>query len=256
MRLRLFCKGRPSLWLPPPIFFWSCPKENGPWTVQKKKRYDEQEDRSVLLFVVTGVVRIGAVKINTPRRPCAGPRQTKRCVPAFDGAADGQGGGLDRRISTPARSASLRAAPAFHVGSPMVFAALPCIGGAGSMCFAAVRLSSTAQAAPSEAEDAETEANQIRCPPRLSAQGRYAAAGLFERRMSGAGTTGPPIPAAPIRTTPVLRQSAPDGAFCRPAVFSSTGRGAFSFVKTKENGGRISRETPGVHPGPVPHRSR
>ena len=24
---------------PPPIFFWSCPKENGPWTVQKKRRW-------------------------------------------------------------------------------------------------------------------------------------------------------------------------------------------------------------------------
>ena len=69
MRLRLFCKGRPSLWLPPPIFFWSCPKENGPWTVQKKKRYDEQEDRSVLLFVVTGVVRIGAAGIGGPVVP-------------------------------------------------------------------------------------------------------------------------------------------------------------------------------------------
>ena len=96
MRLRLFCKGCPSLWLPPPIFFWSCPKENppeglllplwgnspsGPWTVQKKKRYDQQEDRMVLLFVVTWVVRIGAVKINKPRRPCAGPRQLHSCVP-------------------------------------------------------------------------------------------------------------------------------------------------------------------------------
>ena len=59
----------------------------------------------VLLFVVTWVVRIGAVKINKPRRPCAGPRQLHSCVPAFDGAANGRGSGLDRRISTPARYA-------------------------------------------------------------------------------------------------------------------------------------------------------
>ena len=48
------------------------------------------------------------------------------------------------------------------------------------------------------------------------------------------------------------------------AVFSSTGRGAFSFVKTKENGGRISCGEPAVpsrpagensRPGKVPDRS-
>ena len=44
-----FCKGIPLLGIPPPIFFWSCPKENGPWTVQKKNRN-------------TGVVRISAAK--------------------------------------------------------------------------------------------------------------------------------------------------------------------------------------------------
>ena len=81
MRLRLFCKGRPSLWLPPPIFFWSCPKENGPWTVQKKKRYDEQEDRSVLLFVVTGVVRIGAAEIGGPVVPASNPGRRKAASP-------------------------------------------------------------------------------------------------------------------------------------------------------------------------------
>ena len=32
-------------------------------------------------------------------------------------------------------------------------------------------------------------------------------------------------------------KSAPNGAFCRPAVFSSTGRGRFLLPQTKENGG-------------------
>ena len=104
----------------------------------------------------------------------------------------------------------------------------------------------SAPAAPSEAEGAEREADQIRPPPRPPAAPSDAGFSLFDCLGKTQGRRG-------------LRQL-PD-RFARPpysrtegpakrvplfviAVFSSTGRGAFSFVKTKENGGRIPRGNP------------
>ena len=105
---------------------------------------------------------------------------------------------------------------------------------------AAPAISAIAPAAPSEAEGAEIEvqANPMTTPSThhtIGCGGR-----VLQSPGDGARPTGHPTPAAPIRTTPVLRQNAPRGVL-PPAVFSSTGRGAFSFVRTKENGGAYPR---------------
>ena len=80
---------------------------------------------------------------STLRRTC--PAQD--CVPASHGAERGRGGDLNRRISAPARSASLRAALA--LGESLA-------------------ASANAGPAPGAAEGAEREADQIRHAPCLS----------------------------------------------------------------------------------------
>ncbi len=53
----------------PPILFLAPQKENAPRPVEEKNRFDEQEDRPVLLFVCAGVVRIGPAEIDGPVDP-------------------------------------------------------------------------------------------------------------------------------------------------------------------------------------------
>ena len=66
-------------------------------------------------------------------------------------------------------------------------------------------------------------------------RGRSSARDRFRRRVGGASEPEQADSHDPriCQTLRILRK------VWHPAVFSSTGRGAFSFVKTKENGGRI-----------------
>ena len=70
----------------------------------------------------------------------------------------------------------------------------------------------------------------------------------------GAGSTGLPMPAGPIRTAPVPRRCGPDGPHLRQSVFSFGPRTTrFLFGKTKRKWGCILRETPAAH---QPRRKR
>lgn len=112
---RLFCKGRPLLWLPPPIFFWSCPKDCARRRVSeanrclrrllgrrqmgrgRSKRKNAETNRRPK-WASCSRVRGRANRSGSrrrPRRPCAVPRWSKDCLPASDGAADGVMDGFD-----------------------------------------------------------------------------------------------------------------------------------------------------------------
>ena len=49
------------------------------------------------------------------------------------------------------------------------------------------------------------------------------------------------MPTGPIRTTPVFRQNAPAGAFCRPGGFLLTGCGRFILSRQKKMGADLPR---------------
>ena len=177
----------------PPIFFSSCRKENGPCTVQKKRRRAAKRPIRGLFAEMResceSVQRLTRVPLTLRRT-----RFREELRSRITTASGKRGRNLNRRISTLARSAlparntsyPLRAAPANQVSlpqtSPVRFPQRP---------------------APSEAEGAEREVSQIRLPTWLSAAVVMRLQG-FSTARQGAGTTGPSSSAGPIRQTPVL----------------------------------------------------
>ena len=154
-------------------------------------------------------------------------------------------------MSTPARSAALRAAGAVAkaangCGPPEV----RCVPGRRADMESAPTAERESYQQPPEQRVTRGKRSRGKCNlvPRPSAAPSmrlrgFSTAGV-RRRVGGAAdfcrtdSLDPRI----CQTLRVLRK------VWHPAVFSSTGRGAFSFVKTKENGGRIPRESPDVLP--------
>ena len=96
----------------------------------------------------------------------------------------------------------------------------------------------------SEAERAGPEVCQIRQPPRKDV-GSFRLRGCSARVSSMSGAPGRRLASHGSSDSPDSR-SGPNLTpkrvkFAAPAPFSSTGRGAFFFGKTKKNGGRISQ---------------
>ena len=168
-----------------------------------------------------------------PRRPCAGSGSAKNCAPALDGAAGRRGGTLNRRISIPARSASLRAAGA--VAEAANGYALPEV-----RCVPGQRL------AQRKARKEKQRQMQF-CTP-SARRTIYAAPGSFKRRGRAQGRRGHGCPAGPIRTTPVPANPCAEGArFGTQRLFFWTVHGPFSFRQDeKKMGGAVPREPPGL----------
>ena len=104
--------------------------------------------------------------------------------------------------------------------------------------------STAAPAAHSEAERAEAEIRRFRFPPRPRSAPSNAEvqffAGQVRRRVDGAID----LRRTDSRDPRIHKQEDRTVLLFVKTVFSSTGRGAFSFAKTKENGGRIPRGDP------------
>ena len=101
---------------PPPILFLTAPKRERAAVGPREKAPGAETRAAGASSGKYGSRANRPGGWRRPRRPCAVPRPVKNCVPAFDGGVVGWGGDLNGRISTPARSASLRAAPAVAVG--------------------------------------------------------------------------------------------------------------------------------------------
>ena len=168
-----------------------------------------------------------------PRRPCAMPRW-----PKYPGAAQTvrwMDGVIIAFVtaSLSARSAPLRAAPAVAASSPF--------GRRGGSC---IRPPPGSRPAPSERQRKEKLVDSTTTPfvrPGLSCGGT-----VLPGTGSGARSTGPSIPAAPIRTTPVIthRRTHNVGPPVRHSGFLLTGRGRFLLPQAKENGGGFSGKPP------------
>ena len=98
-----------------PPFSFVLTKENAPRPVEEKTAGRQNAPFGAYLPKYDGRANRSGGR-RQPRRPCDGSGSAKNCAPAFDGAAEGRGGKLNRRISIPARSALLRAAGAVAVG--------------------------------------------------------------------------------------------------------------------------------------------
>ena len=168
-----------------------------------------------------------------PRRPCAMPRW-----PKYPGAAQTvrwMDGVIIAFVtaSLSARSAPLRAAWAIDADFP---------GGRGGGFH--IRPPPGSRPAPSERQRKGKLVDSTTTP--FVRPGSLCGGTVLPGTGSGAGTTGPSIPAAPIRTPPGIthRRTHNVGPPVRHSGFLLTGRDRFLLPPAKENGGGFSGKPP------------
>ena len=216
-----------------------------------------------------------------PRRPCAGGGPTKDCIPASDGAVEGRRrkpesayfysrafrcatrcrggcGGYCQRLRTdmesvptikwetrhcsPGRQADLPSNPKTQQGGRID---RPGQRLAAAQPLAALLPYGCGVPLAGKAEGAEREAGANAVLHPSYPLHHLCGSRVFQAPGEGAGTTGPPIPAGPIRSPPVLTNRR--DACSSKRVFFWTVHGPFSFRQDeKKMGGAVPREPPSL----------